>query len=933
MKRVFFLLNIAMCLAVGSIFAGSAAAPQSSESTAVKTRADNLLSTGISGTKFWLAVPPNESEQAAIETRALEIYVTSRFDTEVSISVPGLNLGPRRKPVKANEVTTFSDAASAGQDLSWAMEIRTSERVTSKGILLESLHPVVVYLFSAKRFSSEGYLALPVTAWDTSYIHCSYYDYPEPTINRGGGFIIIAQEDETEVSFRLRGTQTTGRTREGREIGQPYQFVLNEGDTYMVQGDGSDRAFDLTGTQIFADKAIGLISFHTRTIIPTSLGFDSRDFLAEMLPPTSSWGREYVTLELQRADRGDFFRIVALEDETEFMVEFFDLETKEIVGKRQGIINAGQLREYEEAKPGAGTESIRGAAVWKASKPVLLMQYAYSSGWDGSNEFDPFMVLATPVNNYVSSVNFSTPARSDVTTNWLNLLIKGDREDLEKTLLKSIKLDGMAIYRKEAKLLSNDIPDTDYFWLRLNLQPGAHELEGLAPFAGILYGSNQFESYSWPLSGIHSNRTADSSPPTLEQIDDRCASVDFRATELTVGPKDEVPQQVDFGIAAIELLPKSGTEDGSFNYVLQLLTDREIPQHELVESFDFRLRVVDVSRPAKAVFRVVDRAGNMTIDSVEYVPSLPFAAPYALSFGQVRVNRQLEQDVTIKNPTTETVTIQSITLAQGLEYQISKSPILPLNLAPQQEVSLSLRFAPREEVDNLDTPQRDSVMFGVASCGSYVAALIDGLGVLPHIHVADWNAGRVGIDKTICLDKGLPISNTGTDDLTISGIRGIRNGFALTNIDPEFPFTIAPGATVLLKTICFTPQTDGPAIIEVEFMSDAPIDDDNISIWRANGDGTTSVNEQRIPGLDLFVEGQNPAVNSTAVGLELPYPMRISIVVYSNLGRKIQTLADGNYPAGSHSFDIQLDRLPSGVYFIALQCDDCHSTRVVTIVR
>jgi hypothetical protein len=48
------------------------------------------------------------------------------------------------------------------------------------------------------------------------------------------------------------------------------------------------------------------------------------------MPPVDSWGSEYHSLELDRGkDKGDYFRVVAGEDNVTFEIVWYDKETKE----------------------------------------------------------------------------------------------------------------------------------------------------------------------------------------------------------------------------------------------------------------------------------------------------------------------------------------------------------------------------------------------------------------------------------------------------------------------------------------------------------------------------------------------------------------------------------------------------------------------------
>ncbi len=823
--------------------------------------AEEMLNVSAQGRLFWLAIPPNEALSQNAPTRALEIYVTSSFDTEVTLEVPGLGVPPRTKKVNALDITTFTDAAAGGGEMTWAYEVRESESPSQLGIKLTSPDPISVYVLTAKLYTSEGYLALPVDTWGREYIHLSYYDYPEMNVNRGGGFIIIAHEDDTEVNFRLAGTMVNGRTLGGRRIGDPYRVVLQEGETYMVQGDGSDRNFDISGTRISATKTIGLISFHMRTIIPSALGVSSRDNLIEMPPPISTWGKNYVSLELRRANRGDYFRIVAAEDQTEFEAVSYDLQTKEVLSRRQGLLSAGQTAQFEETLPTANTESIRGTTVWKANKPVLVMQYAYSSGWDGMTDFDPFMVLVVPQEQYIPATVFQTPSRADFNTNWFNIIAEGDTTDPTHARLKSLELDGNAIWKSMPQFLANRIPNTQLYWARINVNPGAHRVKGDTRFGGYIYGFSQFESYGWPAAmALNKIDELDTIPPTIE-IEDKCGIFDIESTELVVAPASDDPRQIDQGIAAIDLIEGEDKANPiSYNVGLEFLTAKELAVDPKLVRFSYRIKVLDLSEDARAIFAVVDRAGNRSIDTVEYIAEVVTLEPNPIDFGKLRLGRTKHLAAELVNPKNRVIELKSFSIGAGLYFRLVDPPQLaaasedaPFRMEAFQRVPIIIEYEPQIETSDLEDPaaiDRDSV-FAQTSCREFALAELRGRGVMPHIRVADFDAGIQSKGRRVCEDtkgsEGIFVENVGTDTLTITGFNydAAKAVFEFEGGAPVAvpgrptanpPWVLKPGASMVLQRLCFRSDETDVFSFDIELESDTdPKDEEagrHISRWR-----------------------------------------------------------------------------------------------------
>ncbi len=77
----------------------------------------------------------------------------------------------------------------------------------------------------------------------------------------------------------------------------------------------------------------------------------------------------------------------------------------------------------------------------------------------------------------------------------------------------------------------------------------------------------------------------------------------------------------------------------------------------------------------------------------------------------------------------------------------------------------------------------------------------------------------------------------------------------------------------------------------------------------------------------------NPFNTSTTISFSVLYRATVSMKVLDVLGREIQTVADGEYPAGSHSINFYSDDLPSGIYFYRLSVGNAVETRKMIIAK
>jgi hypothetical protein len=594
----------------------------------------------VVGEEYWIAIPPNEIP--GYPTIALEIYVASEFDTEVHVfeAETGKFF---KKSIKKGEIRTLSDSRG---ETNWAWEIRNTEVVENKGVRLTSKMPISVYVLNSKVFSSDGYMALPTKLWDTNYVSVSYYDFKEVN-DWAGGFVVIARENNTKVTIDLKGTGgTSAKTSGGKanNAGTPFTVTLDEGQTYMVHGDGSTRGvFDLTGTRITSSKPIGVIGFHHRTTMPNMLtNGNGRNHLVEMIPPVSAWGRQYVTVELSRnhlgRGKGDMFRVVASEPQTQLRYAYYDKDTKALIKSGEELLlQAGDFVDFSQSADPIVLPY--GVSMWTADKPMYVAQYSCSSSWDGNLTLDPFMLNLTPIDQFTTRTIFQFPTVSAFTSHKLNLIVQartsgaGLIEDL-----KSLQIDGKPVWSHSnaiaPKLLFNHITGTDLYWTTLDFQSDAasHTItcNDSIRFGGYIYGYGQTDAYGWPLAAmsydLSDTTKVDGLPPVLTKVG-TTEKMMFTATEaaMPVDPSNPAPQartQSPTGIAAVDILDPQPNFITS-NYELMLTSDNSPCRVMASKLVTFELNVVDPSEDAVAYFYVMDWAGNIRYDSLRYtVPEI-----------------------------------------------------------------------------------------------------------------------------------------------------------------------------------------------------------------------------------------------------------------------------------------------------------------------
>jgi len=853
---------------------------------------------GAQGTEFWIAIPPNEVPGYPVV--GLEIYVASAFTTEVNVLEA--ETGKRyKKTVKAGEIRTLSDVRG---ETNWAWEVRNAEQVETKGIQLTSKKPISVYVVVSKVFCSDGYLALPTSVWGREYMVTSYYDFKEIR-DWPGGFLIVAKEDGTIVEINLRGQgELDGKTSGGRTIntGQPFTITLDKGGTYLVQGDGLTRGvFDMTGTSIKATKAIGLLSFHMRTTMPNLLqNGNGRNYMVEMTPPISTWGKRYVTVEYSRkhllAGRGDMFRVIASQPQTKVTYQFFDKNTKSKLGGSGFVLNKpGDFIDISQSA--APTALPEGVSMWVADKPIFVMQYSCSASWDGDDKLDPFMINVTSVEQFIPTTIFQSPTLTAFSAHKLNLIVQADTAS--PTLiddLKSLTIDGKPTWSDSRAisptLLFNRINNTDLYWTTIDFATDglSHTIasNGNIKFGGYIYGYGQTDAYGWPAAAAFKpTGVQDTMRPLFTQTSD-CGDWTINVTELRnipdpplAVPKDS--DQVETGVSEIDFVADSIGRI-STNYEIVLITDQQLPRDPSYKRFTFQMKVVDKSKDAIAYIYIKDWANNITYDTVFYYADKITFNPTPLDFGRVRVGRKVQLPLTISNASDSKVSIKSVKLTATSAYTIVGTQIPPVvDIDPRGSIQLTVEYDAKEETTDPLTDFDVDTIIVKTTCSEFKIP-VTGVAVQPRIKIDDFAAGTLSLDEESCKAGGLKIDNPGTDTLIITSFRNVGSNFTMSAPTiPALPIKVAPKGTVMVMNVCYKRADVGSDSIDVSCETNDAIGD-SISTWTG---------ETQAPGLILTnYDWKLRRVNTVKAG---------SIRMY-NTGTQSIKVNDLNFTTGGKFF-------------------------------
>lgn len=746
MKSIYYLLIL-------SLFQFGFTYVDAKDDIQIKTNIKSLELASSEGTEFFVAFPYNDNKQQPGQN--LAIYVTSRVDNVVTLSNDALGLNIK-KSVKANETVEFSTSTGL---LDWDAEIFDFETVTNGGYKITSESPVTVFCLNSKFATSEGYMAIPTRSWGKEYIHNSFYDFKEAR-EWAGGFVVLAKEDSTRIVINIvdgaNRARGFGETTGGKMHGDQIEVYLNEGETYAVQGTGTTRGiFDLSGTKVVSDKPIGLISYHNRAMIPATVVNNGRDHILEMIPAVEAWGKEYVTVELDRkTDKGDYFRIIAGEDNTTINAKWFVKEgTKQISAFGPiTLVNKGDWYEFN----GAGAtmphnqESIRGVSHITADKPILVCQYSYSANYDGASTFDPFMIVLTSTQQFTKSAISTRPKNygsNEFTNNYISILARGDTTDPinNKKILNSFTLNEVPITNYDTNFAAQRIPLTDYYWLSLdNVSYESLIIESETEFSTFMYGFANFDSYGWPASSNAKRlNVTDSLSPGIVKMDNNDGYL-FGVSDNPEGNRNgkegDWPKQVDQGISQ-----KPALSSSSYNFTAPIILDdkgREIQwnSENVYSNFQFKVDVDNKYENAMGIISVTDNGGNTSEINIYYeVDSLVVGLLNKEVLAE-RVNMTSEFNLKVENISESDVTINSISISDNSNFSLEGSLSLPMTIEKGKSLPLMMTFNPDKEDESAANVivETDDLTWDYN---------LSGKGYVPTIHISNIDFGSINISE------------------------------------------------------------------------------------------------------------------------------------------------------------------------------------------
>ncbi len=579
------------------------------------TKIPSFLGATSFSNEFWVTIPPCYMDESGVDSNFIKIFVTSQGKTEVTVEVPGKGYLLTKNSIP-NDIIEFNISPEDGQPFTKrGPEKPPAERIfPGAGIHIFADQPIACYVVVRYKYTSDGFLAIPVSALGNEYIVAGFN---EEGMN-GQNIIlpnmtgIVAAFDDTQVQFTLGGNSGT-ITAGGMKPGDMVNFTMQRGDVWMVST-GRGEA-DLSGSKIVSSKPVGVVTGNQCADIPT--GNRWCDYTVEMDLPTYTWGTDVIVPKVPYRKFPSIVRIFAKEPNTNIYKDC------KLIGQLKtggGIEGNGYLSM--RMGPYVSTPKPK-SAVFSGDKPINVVLYNTGVEEDGNSQGigDPFVMGISPVEQFQTEILFCTPGINGgmgFAQNYVNLVYETDEngmipDDLEFstvvggqfqwTKLKS-KFDGVD------ELLPCKVNGKQYAVKLITLTgDGVYKIRAKNPFAAYSFGYSDYDSYGYPAAArMWDQEKQDTIQPTVVYN-----GVDFSKRGSVTASVTDMPENAsirsNLGLITLQ-------QNLSTNCVLHY--DPIVPGS--TRSTSWKVDVINKNIPSVAVISFYDRRGNDSIVVLKYEP-------------------------------------------------------------------------------------------------------------------------------------------------------------------------------------------------------------------------------------------------------------------------------------------------------------------------
>ncbi len=452
------------------------------------------------GTDFLLCFEENVDTTTPLDDADgyLEIYIATLGDTATvtitSNQYPSLNKVYFMQPNSSVTYRITDSIVNEGLGVNVTMHdlwITSDEVADNRVVQVQSTSFIVCYGMDFKAETADAFCALSAQSAGTDYGIMSYPNSQSASPKTSSQFAVAAFQDNTTVTIT-----PSARTLGSNAAGVPFKVTLQQGQCVQVQTNANDSGLDLTGSTVSANHPITVYSGHERTEVPLDStngnGGISRDMLLEVMPPTSTWGYNFVlnAIALDNEDsigpQGDLMRVLAL-----------DSNTVVTVNGKSWVTLGSKLH------PSLFSDSlIKGPTLvssTSSSKPLLVGEIEHSDYYVGGGG-DPSLSIVPPVDQtYNNYTFFSSP---DMKFDYNSVIIATDTSSQG-----TITIDGTLLPPFFFKPVPGNVGGRSFSIYEDQLQTsGVHTISSTMPpgqgFTILAYGLGDVISYGYTAGSL-----------------------------------------------------------------------------------------------------------------------------------------------------------------------------------------------------------------------------------------------------------------------------------------------------------------------------------------------------------------------------------------------------------------------------------------------
>jgi len=397
----------------------------------------------------------------------LNLYATSKQDTKVTVTGWETQVGdvqggkPWTQTYTVNKDQMIRIPVPLNVGYLEGVDRRTSKEWLHKGLIVTADAPITLYASNSNLNSYDASKIYPKEALNREYVIQTF------SADRSGNeFAIVSTADNNKITIDVQETQN-GQV----SLQQQITLTLQRGETYLYKAQGEATITSISGTSICADFPIAVYQGGENSAIPQNNTRGPFSHIYTQVPPTDSWGKNYVVTRTEGQNE-DYVLFTAAEDGTELYQN----------GTRIATLSEKQTYEIQLKWPVAGREAVS----FYASKAVMCC--LYQIGNYNTNGV-PTVTDITPIEQGVNEALCGTfryclnaTTEEEIKNHFVNIVVSD-------AAAGSMRLDGNAIRDWSTILLDGKI----YAYTTVDVAGKTSFVlsNSSAPFVAHVYGRDE----------------------------------------------------------------------------------------------------------------------------------------------------------------------------------------------------------------------------------------------------------------------------------------------------------------------------------------------------------------------------------------------------------------------------------------------------------